>query len=1694
MTKRILALLLVLAMVITCLPLAVVAEENQGSQPVVTAHTDAAHKCEHCEQALAWTAWDGTTVLTDGGHYVLTADTMLAAPVELTAGSYVICLNGFALSGSPSLFLLSGTAELTVVDCTARTEEEKYVAGQLTGATSGAVQLKGDAKLTVYDGIFTGNAYTGTASTEGGGAIYANDNAQVNILGGEISGNSSAKYGGAIFARNYAKINLKDTVITGNTSQIASALYGTGGVEYTVTDTVITGNIGTNTSAAGYSAALFMSGSALKFTASGKVVIAGNTMGNAKVADLVLALAACDTLYIDQLTEGADIVFGTPKTTPTAETLGDVIQVSGTQEGWNSHWVTYMYMAGSAAGSTDSVSRKGDGSFTFGHYHGDQLYTPIVDNVGMKDAAGYCYLTRDLNLGGEQTRNKDLHLCLNGHTIKAKEGKRVFTTAANGGATFTIEDCTAYTDENGVYHAGRLTGGQNTATGGGAIYLAAGNTLTLVDGIICGNSSTVIGGAILAYGTVNIQGGEISGNTAVDADGLYKNGGAIALNAGSQLNMTGGIIKDNVSRNGGAIYAGKTTVNITGGTITGNDAKEKGGAIYSTGTGTITLAGANLTGNTAGDLGGGYFFAVTEEPGTLTISGDTVIADNGVGGKPNNLYLAGENMLNVGEMGEQAAVGISAEVTQRPISQQLTADLAAKFPGDSQYFQVIFQDNALYLAVVSDHKHCLCGGGDTNCDHTAVEYIPWEHTDSLPVAGNYYLTADVQLTKETVLSGSLNLCLNGFTVTAAQDKRLISTTANAGITLAISDCSAATVQGVYTAGKLTGGHDVSTGGGGALFMRAGSVLKLYDGIITENTSVTAGGALVLATDAKMEMYGGEISNHKLEENGKNGGAIFANVGSEFTMYGGSITNNEAVSGGAIYVNRSTATILGGKIAGNKANTGAGIQVTTDGTLTLSGGEISANESKSNGGGIYAATGSAFTMNGGVVKNNVSGTDGGGLYILKQETVFEGGEVCDNKAADEGGGIYFNGTNATLKKLTVSGNKAVAGAGIYIKTVTSDNAEGGKDTFPGLLTVTGDTVIKNNRAEKNGGGILIIGDKAVLTMTGGTITGNYGKNAGGVLVMSGANMKLSGGSISGNNANSGGGVYISSRSFLTMNGGWVSGNSSVKNGGGFYLLASNAGFYGGTITGNSAESAAGIYVAGAKVTVDGVTVSKNTAAKNGGAMMVTVGTVTSGGVKTKHNAEVNMLSGIFDSNCGINAGGCLVQATGAVFNLKGGKITNNTASSSGAGFYISTNGTFNMSGGEVSGNVATNNAGGINHNKCKATYTGGIVANNKAATGGGMTVGGGQTCDVKIEKLTISGNTAERAGGGILVQGNSKLHLGAAEVTDNVSGKIGGGLCISSKTHTTLEGTIFRNNTGKTEAGGFYVYTASSAIANNVTLEGNHAVNTGGGIFSRGRLLLTNSTVMNNTCDGDGGGIGTYRIGTNRIGKQSYMTLENVKIENNTCNGKGGGVYLSLGHPAEMKNVTITGNTAGYEGGALWSACALSMDGVRATGNTSGGEGYAVYLLGADYDGESFSRGAIQLAGDMIIRDNMGGDMYLGEGSVMSIPGGVMGDDAYIHINLASGVLTRQLLGMYNYEGGDQDYIITAGNRSMTEPEQVAQEQTPEVDPTEPQPTEPDNNEKPGNGGLIAGAIAIFVALIAAAAAVIVLRSRKKSAK
>ena len=127
--------------------------------------------------------------------------------------------------------------------------------------------------------------------------------------------------------------------------------------------------------------------------------------------------------------------------------------------------------------------------------------------------------------------------------------------------------------------------------------------------------------------TINITGGTISGCTAVIGHG----GGLYANN--STINITGGIISGCEGRWGGGLYATNSSkITITGGTISGCTAAENGGGLYATNSSTITISDGTISGCSAGEGGGLYAknsSAITIKGGT--ISKCTAPADNGGG-------------------------------------------------------------------------------------------------------------------------------------------------------------------------------------------------------------------------------------------------------------------------------------------------------------------------------------------------------------------------------------------------------------------------------------------------------------------------------------------------------------------------------------------------------------------------------------------------------------------------------------------------------------------------------------------------------------------------------------------------------------------------------------------------------------------------------------------------------------------------------------------------------------------------------------------------------------------------------------------------------------------------------------------------------------------------------------------------------
>ncbi len=80
---------------------------------------------------------------------------------------------------------------------------------------------------------------------------------------------------------------------------------------------------------------------------------------------------------------------------------------------------------------------------------------------------------------------------------------------------------------------------------------------------------------------------------------IVENGGKLTIKKYGLGKITGG----NTTGSGGAIYNSGTCV-ISGGTITGNKAKD-GGAIYNAATGTLTIDGGRIEANSSSDKGGG---------------------------------------------------------------------------------------------------------------------------------------------------------------------------------------------------------------------------------------------------------------------------------------------------------------------------------------------------------------------------------------------------------------------------------------------------------------------------------------------------------------------------------------------------------------------------------------------------------------------------------------------------------------------------------------------------------------------------------------------------------------------------------------------------------------------------------------------------------------------------------------------------------------------------------------------------------------------------------------------------------------------------------------------------------------------------------------------------------------------------------
>ena len=284
------------------------------------------------------------------------------------------------------------------------------------------------------------------------------------------------------------------------------------------------------------------------------------------------------------------------------------------------------------------------------------------------------------------------------------------------------------------------------------------------------------------------------------------------------------------------------------------------------------------------------------------------------------------------------------------------------------------------------------------------------------------------------------------------------------------DCTLNLNGGMITTPRILGndGHVIFSQG----------AVNISGGYVTNgNGGGWGGGLCITGANASLVMTGGVIAGNKAAS----GGGIFANNGAVLNLSGGVISGNATYAneinrgedasaggyGGGVYTQGATVTISGSaNITNNRAKAritnkdlynegllgGGGIASTNGGTLTMTGGSVTANYSHEAGGGIYAGfygQGVGFAMSSGFIAGNKSdNAEGGGLRISGGTTGVINAENASNR-------VYIT-NNKTMTGSNPSRGGDWGGGGVFVQ-------EGG------TLNIV-KTLITNNKAGGWGGGI------------------------------------------------------------------------------------------------------------------------------------------------------------------------------------------------------------------------------------------------------------------------------------------------------------------------------------------------------------------------------------------------------------------------------------------------------------------------------------------------------------------------------------------------------------------------------------------------------------------------------------------------
>lgn len=953
MRKRILSMLMVVAMLMSMIVVGVEAEpvstnqlsaeEQQIVQTITKGYQmkfpdcldgEGKAKCPVCNENVTWTAIGPNITKPSyikGGHYYLAGDATLdhsdGYVIGTPSGVNCLSLNGFSITSTSKwgVWVNGGTLNLF---------GQGSVNGGRNNASYGASVHMASGTLNTY----------GVNITKGNASVYTiqMENGTANLYGGTVSADKTD--------------GTKSVLVKGGTLSI----YGTeikGAVSKLDAATLVLGN-------------------ETKITGSGLVLTAGQTVDASALSGAASIVVNGNGTFISENGAALQKYFTVANDGDTIVNVdGKLKYIPGILTTGTASFEGYCPVCDKAVTWYPSSTSN---TFCSSQPNGTHFFLQQAWSRGITVATENYTDTNTTN-------NVCLHL--NGKTVSSY----VSAEAASGAAAETLTIM-----GNGIINGSsswdwtvRVRNNKNTLNIYGGTYKA-------------GKSGNTQGVVYNAGGTLNIYGGTFNGATSASAT-LYLNGGTTKMYGGTVNGAT-------VSSNGGAVY-NNANFDLYGGLISGGAATGNGGAVYAK---NMQMHGGTIIGGSADGKGdalyvyneaiitGGRIEGEVYNDSVLRLVGTPVITGIGVN-TTNRINMAWPNGGMTG-LQEGASVNVSTAVDKQ-ICYNGGAEVSLPYVHSSQGLEVYYKSGsglftkAPPLSYTSGlnldaNNQAMCAVCNKSVTWTALTNNG-NATLDLKNGDHYYLAGDVEYTGTTPFmngpeytNDQVCIHLNNHNITATQER-----------VLHFLDKESQWMNGTVNflgTGIVSGGKNADSNGA-TLQTYSDGKIKLYSGTFTKNASAE-NSAIVHVGAGKVWVYEDATIQGIAT---KRSSVLVASSSGYFYLEGGTLQggNNTVGHGGNLRFSLGTIQLNSGTIKNGVAGAGAygGNIYAQGGSLTIgSGVTVEGGHAEGYGGNLYVEAGTVEITAGAELKDGIA-KNGGNLGIAQDQTVTSAGNITGGHA-------------------------------------------------------------------------------------------------------------------------------------------------------------------------------------------------------------------------------------------------------------------------------------------------------------------------------------------------------------------------------------------------------------------------------------------------------------------------------------------------------------------------------------------------------------------------------------------------------------------------------------------------------------------------------------------------------------------------